>query len=72
MKQTCIPRSGGIFNTVIIKAADGGGAPCGLLYAGIIREKNVRESKIYSDSQTMTSENGKDWVKAQVLCPFGR
>ena len=20
----------------------------------------------------MTSENGKDWVKAQVLCPFGR
>ena len=58
-------------NTVLIKAADGGGAPCGLLYAGIIQEKKGSGLKIYSDSQTMTSENSKDWVKAQVLCPFG-
>ena len=58
-------------NTVLIKAADGGGAPCGLLYAGIIQEKNGSELKIYSDSQTMTSENNQDWVKAQILCPFG-
>ena len=58
-------------NTVLIKAADGGGAPCGLLYAGIIQEKNGRKSNIYSDSKTMTSENNKDWVKAQILCPFG-
>ena len=58
-------------NTVLIKAADGGGAPCGLLYAGIIQEKKGSELKIYSDSQTMTSENNQDWVKAQILCPFG-
>ena len=58
-------------NTVLIKAADGGGAPCGLLYAGIIQGKNGRKLNIYSDSQTMTSENNKDWVKAQILCPFG-
>ena len=58
-------------NTVLINAADGGGAPCGLLYAGIIREKNDRELKIYSNSHTMTSEDNRDWVKAQILCPFG-
>ena len=58
-------------NTVLIKAADGGGAPCGLLYAGIIQGKNGRELNIYSDSQTMTSEDNRNWVKAQILCPFG-
>ena len=58
-------------NTVLIKAADGGGAPCGLLYAGIIQEKKGSKLKIYSDSQTVTSENNQDWVKAQILCPFG-
>ncbi|MBO4630470.1 MAG: hypothetical protein J5858_00970, partial [Lentisphaeria bacterium] len=58
-------------NTVLIKAADSGGAPCGLIYAGIIREKNGREIKICSDSETQASEDNQDWVKAQVLCPFG-
>ena len=58
-------------NTVLIKAADGGGAPCGLIYTGVIQGKNGMIQKIYSDSETMTSENNKDWVKAQVLCPFG-
>ena len=58
-------------NTVLIKAADGGGPPCGLLYAGIIQEKNGKVLKIFSDSQTITSENNRDWVKAEILCPFG-
>jgi len=58
-------------NTVLIKAADSGGAPCGLIYAGVIQGKNGKVLKIYSDSETMTSENNKDWDKAQVLCPFG-
>lgn len=58
-------------NTVLIKAADGGGAPCGLLYAGTIQEKSGRELKICSDSETMASEDNKNWVKAQILCPFG-
>ena len=53
-------------NTVLIKAADGGGAPCGLLYAGIIQEKKGSELKIYSDSQTMTSEK-KRLAKKLIL-----
>ena len=56
---------------LVISEAGAAAAPCGLIYAGIIRDKNGREIKIYSDAETMTSENNKDWVKAQVLCPFG-
>ena len=58
-------------NTILIKAADGGAIPCGLLYAGIITEKNGNVIKIMADSGTMASEDGKNWVPAEVICKFG-
>ena len=58
-------------NTILIKAADGGGAPCGLFYAGVITEKNGKVRKIHSDAETLCSEDNKTWVKSEIVCPFG-
>ncbi len=58
-------------NTILIKAADGGGAPCGLFYAGVITEKSGKVRKIYSDAETLCSEDNQTWVKSEIVCPFG-
>ena len=59
-------------NTILIKAADAGSAPCGLLYAAVITQPGGKEIKIYSDSETMASEDNQTWVKSQILCKFGQ
>lgn len=59
-------------NVIEIKAADGGIAPCGLIFAGVIREKNGKETKILSGDETMTSEDHENWTAAQVLHKFGQ
>ncbi|MBE6372232.1 MAG: hypothetical protein E7055_09200 [Lentisphaerae bacterium] len=58
-------------NTILIKAMDGGGAPCGLLYSAVIREKNGKVLKILSDTKTQASEDNRNWVDAEIVCPFG-
>ena len=58
-------------NTILIKAADKGIAPCGLLYAAVILEKNGKVTKIYADSKTYASEDNRNWVNAEILCKIG-
>lgn len=58
-------------NTLLFKAADGGKQPCGLLYSGIITEKNGKVTIIKADSETMASEDNKNWFPAEVICKFG-
>ena len=58
-------------NSLWIKAGDSGIAPCGLLYALRITEKNGKIRQIFSDEHTLASENNRDWVNAEVIGAYG-
>ena len=58
-------------NIILIKALDGGGAPCGLLYTAVFKGKNGKKFTICSDNKTQASEDNKTWVDAEIVCPFG-
>jgi len=56
-------------NTIRIQGADGGGPPCGLIYA-IVCNNGV---KVLSGAETETSLDGKDgWKPVQVLAKYGK
>lgn len=59
-------------NTIFIKALDGGGAPCGMLFSATIQGKDGKKLTIQSDAETtMVSEDGVNWVKPELVSPFG-
>lgn len=58
-------------NQIFIKAADGGNAPCGLLFGLITTDNHGKISTWVSDSSMLTSEDNVNWVNAQILGDFG-
>lgn len=58
-------------NTILIKALDGGGAPCGLLYSITLKYRNGKVMKLCSDKETLTSEDNENWVNADIVTTFG-
>ena len=58
-------------NTLLIKAGDGGMAPCGLLYALRITGRDGKVKTLLSDASTLASENKREWVPAEVIGKYG-
>ena len=58
-------------NLLEIKACDAGTAPCALLYALRLTDGNRNVTRIVSDADTMTSEDGKNWSRAEVIGKYG-
>ena len=58
-------------NTLLIKAGDGGMAPCGLLYALRITGRDGKVKTLLSDASTLASENKREWVPVEVIGKYG-
>ncbi|MBR4519516.1 MAG: hypothetical protein IKO65_11005 [Victivallales bacterium] len=55
-------------NELVVKGMDGGGAPCGALFALALSDGTL----VLSGDHTQASKNGRDgWVKAEVLGAYG-
>lgn len=59
-------------NVLLIQVQDAGMAPCGIIFALKLQEKDGKISTIFSNSSIQTSEDGKtDWRNAEIIGKFG-
>jgi len=70
-------------NRIAIQAADGGQAPCGLLFALRLTDADGKVTQIFSDAKTMTTEKvpkgwlekgfllDESWIQSEVIGKYG-